>query len=172
MMDVTLKVHRMYDDVVMPSFETEWSSCFDLRAYLQPGDSVKYWDWFNYSGEYIIGDERKFELRPGDRALVPTGLIFDLDKGQSIRAHPRSGTALKTGIMLSNAEGVIDADYTKQTFLTLFNVSKRPFVVEHGSRPVQAELYYRGYNDIHFEDVGAPGQKTSRSGGFGSTGKS
>lgn len=171
MNNVTLRVHRMFDDVVMPSFETDWASCFDVRAHLRPGDKVKYWDSFNHQRETIIGEDRVFKLQPGCRALVPTGLIFDLSAEQGIRAHPRSGTALKTGIMLSNCEGVIDADYTNQTFLTLFNASMSPFEVAHGGRYVQMELYYKGYNGINFQDVDAPGPKTNRAGGFGSTGK-
>lgn len=171
MNNVTLRIHRMYDDVVMPSFETSWSSCFDLRAYLKDGDKIKHWDKFNHALDITVTDE-SFVLHPGCRALIPTGLIFDLSASQSIRVHPRSGVSIKTGIILANCEGVVDADYVEQTFLPMYNMSMKSFVVEHNGRYVQAELYYRGYNGINFDDVGRPAQKTDRSGGFGSTGSS
>jgi dUTP pyrophosphatase len=42
---------------------------------------------------------------PQERALIPTGLIFDIPEGYSIRIHPRSGMALKYGLILANCRG-------------------------------------------------------------------
>jgi len=61
---------------------------------------------------------------------VPTGLIFDIPLGFSLRIHPRSGLSYRRGISLSNCEGVIDSDYVEQTFVSVINNSDVTFVLE------------------------------------------
>lgn len=165
-----LKVHLMHNDVVMPSLSTEWSSCFDMRAHLFAGGVVKGWDAMNNEVTAPVHYDRSFDIQPGYRMLVPTGIIFDLDKNQGIRVHPRSGMALKKGLGLANCEGVIDADYTNECFLTIVNNSAISQRIVHGERYAQAELVENAAFNVYFGQVDAPGKKTSRDGGFGSTG--
>ena len=100
---------------------------------------------------------------------MPTGLVFDLDPNTSLRIHPRSGLALKNGIIVANCEGVVDADYVQQTYVMLYNISGAPFIVTDGDRIAQGEVVPLNQTPIVLADR-EPGNKTSRSGGFGSTG--
>ena len=73
------------------------------------------------------------------------------------------------GLVLANAEGVIDSDYVEEVFVILHNISGNAVTIENGDRIAQAELVS---NIIyHVEETPArPLPKTSRIGGFGSTG--
>ena len=105
----------------------------------------------------------------GDRMLIPTGLIFDLSTNTSLRIHPRSGLSSKNGINIANCEGVVDSDYVEQTFVLLINISNIPFEVSDGMRIAQAEIV--SVVDVDIKEISKrPEQKTSRNGGFGSTG--
>ena len=99
-----------------------------------------------------------------------THIVFDLDDIQSMRIHPRSGLAWKKGITLANCEGVVDADYVQQTYVMLYNLSDEIFTVSDGDRIAQGEVL-ETYSKFVFEEVfDEPETKTSRTGGFGSTG--
>lgn len=100
---------------------------------------------------------------------MPTGLIFDIPEGYSIRLHPRSGNALKIGLVLANAEGIVDEDYVEPTYVLMTNMSTVSLRIDHGMRIAQGEVVY----DQRFEIVETetkPNQKSDRDGGFGSTG--
>jgi len=154
----------------LPEFATESSACFDLRACISPSQVIKKRNGIDNLGiTTTVGPERKIDLLPGDRVLVPTGLIFDIPVGYSVRLHPRSGLALKNGITLANAEGVIDADYVDPVFVLLINTSDKHFTVNHGDRVCQGELV-KVEPLIITELNDAPLPKTNRNGGFGSTG--
>ena len=102
--------------------------------------------------------------------LVPTGLIFDLHPNESMRIHPRSGLSLKHGITVANCEGIVDADYVQQTYVLLYNISSETFLIDDGMRIAQAELIDI-FEAMEIREISIrPEQKTSRNGGFGSTG--
>lgn len=149
--------------------ETKWSACFDLKACLKGTKTVNLYTSRNVKMEMpVIGGT--VSIGPGSRALIPTGLIFDLDEGTSVRVHPRSGLSVKKGIKLSNSEGVIDADYVNEAFITVWNSSDCAYEIAHGDRLAQAELIKLPVYSIK-ETYTKPSQKTDRMGGFGSTGK-
>ncbi|MCG0238027.1 MAG: dUTP diphosphatase [Firmicutes bacterium] len=87
-------------------------------------------------------------LAPGDRALIPTGLILELPPGIEAQVRPRSGLALRHGVTCLNSPGTIDADYRGEVGVILVNLGREPFTVHRGdriaqlvfSRVVQAEL--------------------------------
>jgi dUTP pyrophosphatase len=106
---------------------------------------------------------------PGDRLMVPTGLIFDIPEGYSVRVHARSGLSLKQGLVLANSEGVIDSDYIEELFILVHNISDNGISIAHGDRIAQGELVVREAYTIG-EISCHPGQKTDRVGGMGSTG--
>ena len=109
-------------------------------------------------------------IYPGERALIPTGLILDIPTGYSVRLHVRSSMALKQGIALANSEGVIDSDYVEPTFVMLYNSSTSTVHILNGERICQGELV--SMMDYTLDRIYAkPGSKTDRVGGFGSTGK-
>jgi dUTP pyrophosphatase len=109
-------------------------------------------------------------LGPDERALVRTGLIFNIPEGYSMRLHPRSGMALKYGLVLGNSEGIVDEDYILETKLIILNTSTDVIKIYHGDRIAQGELVRYEQFDIE-ETWEQPTQKSNRVGGFGSTGK-
>jgi dUTP pyrophosphatase len=101
--------------------------------------------------------------------MISTGVVFDIPVGYSVRVHARSGLALKAGLVMANAEGIIDSDYTEETKILVLNISNIPIRINHGDRIAQAEMVpVLSYDLVSTtEDIN---QKTSRAGGFGSTG--
>lgn len=166
----TLKIYKMYPEAHLPVYGTDWAACFDLRASIRPGDKVTIYERDNFKNEVEI-EGGILEVFPGERALVPTGLIFDLEESQSIRLHPRSGLSLKNGITLANCEGVVDADYVEETRILILNMSDEVFTIRDGDRLCQAEVVLN--NRVSFSVAeNRPEQKTNRAGGYGSTGVS
>jgi len=179
---------KISEKAIDPIYSTEGSSCFDLFVCLPTRyskfetdmiPSVTVFDSFNEKDTRHIFQRPCFEdpqnmrsavnLYPGDRALIPTGIIFDIPVGYSLRIHPRSSTGLKKGLVLANGEGIVDWDYTQECFLLLMNNTKRDVLIYHGERLCQGELV----PDLRAEliPVNSVEQKTSRVGGFGSTGR-
>jgi len=111
------------------------------------------------------------EIKPGERALVPTGIAIAMPDGYAAFAHPRSGLAIKYGISIVNAPGTIDAGYRGELQMILINHDpKESFVVKRGDRI--AQLVFQKVERAEFvEVVELPGSNRG-SGGFGSTGKS
>jgi dUTP pyrophosphatase len=173
----SLKYYKIYQDAKDPFFATKNSACFDLSAYLPPTIPVKIYTRDNtpihrepFCGESAAGEESFVLLNPGERALIPTGLILDIPTGYSVRLHVRSSLALKQGVTLANSEGVIDSDYVEPTFVMLYNSSTSTIHILNGDRICQGELV--SMMDYTLDRIYAkPGVKTDRVGGFGSTGK-
>jgi len=76
-------------------------------------------------------------IGPGERALIPTGLIIALPEGFEAQIRPRSGLALKHGVTLVNSPGTIDADYRGEIGVLLINHGNEPVVISRGSRIAQ-----------------------------------
>jgi hypothetical protein len=77
--------------------------------------------------------------------------------------------SLKKGLVLANAEGVIDADYVEEVFIMVTNISDNPIVIGDGERIAQGELV-KNVEYLIEQTVSRPLGKSSRQGGFGSTG--
>ena len=103
------------------------------------------------------------------RAIVPTGIVFDIPKGYSVRLHPRSGLSIKKGFIVANCEGVIDSDYFHEIKALMVNNSDEDIVIEHGDRICQAEIV-KCVEHVIEETFDEPKQRTDRVGGLGSTG--
>jgi dUTP pyrophosphatase len=101
--------------------------------------------------------------------MAPTGLIMDIPEGYSVRLHPRSGNALKLGLVLANLEGVIDSDYFDELMVLLWNTTTNGLWINNESRIAQAEMVKQERYLIE-ETKEKPGKKTDREGGLGSTG--
>ena len=110
-----------------------------------------------------------FALPLGARALIPTGMIFDIPSGWAVHIYSRSGIALKQGLMLANSVGIIDSDYVAPVFVMVFNPSDRRNInINDGDRICQGQMVkLPKYVLVEGEK---PAQKTDRDGGFGSTG--
>lgn len=80
----------------------------------------------------------RVELRPGERAVVPTGLAVAIPEGYAGFVLPRSGLAAKHGIGKVNSPGLIDSGYRGEIRVVLLNTDPRAaFVVEPGMRIAQ-----------------------------------
>jgi dUTP pyrophosphatase len=104
----------------------------------------------------------------GERRLIPTGLTVALPPDHELQIRPRSGLALRNGIMLPNTPGTIDEDYRGEIQVIVINLGQEPFTVTRGMRIAQAVLtpVVRG-EWIETDSL----DDTARSvGGFGSTG--
>lgn len=107
-------------------------------------------------------------IAPGERALVPTGLRVALPPGHELQIRPRSGLALKHGIVLPNSPGTVDEDYRGELQVIVMNAGAEPFTVTRGMRIAQAVLapvLRAVWHEVAALDATARG-----GGGFGSTG--
>lgn len=165
-----LSIYRTSPEITLPKFATKGSACFDLS--FQSAGKVEYkgYNAFNAPFTRQIHDD-KIVVMPGDRILVPTGYIFDIPIGYSVRIHARSGLSLKQGLVLANAEAVIDSDYIEETMVMITNLSENPLTINNGDRIAQAEMI-KSEEYVLWEAFERPTQKTERAGGLGSTGVS
>ena len=143
-----LKVKKLENlgDIAVPKYETTGSAGLDLSA--------------------AISDD--IVIKPGEVALVKTGIAIALEKGYEAQIRPRSGLALKKGITVLNSPGTVDSDYRGEVCAILINHSKVDFVVKRGERIAQMVIAKHEQAKITVvEDL----DETARgSGGFGSTG--
>lgn len=107
-------------------------------------------------------------IAPGGRALVPTGLRVAVPEGFEMQIRPRSGLALKQGIVLPNSPGTIDSDYRGPLGVIVMNLGEADFVVRHGDRIAQAVIAPVVRADYLVEE--ALDETLRGAGGFGSTG--
>lgn len=106
-------------------------------------------------------------LAPGEKALLPLGFKAQLPVGYEAQVRPRSGTSLKTDLVIVNSPGTIDADYPDEWCVPVKNGGAGALTVRHGERIAQMVL--ARYETLSFTR-GAVARTTDRAGGFGSTG--
>jgi dUTP pyrophosphatase len=147
-MTETLKLRRTGTvEVPLPAYQTPGSAGLDLCAALP--EAVR--------------------LEPGERRLIPTGLIFEIPPGFEGQVRPRSGLALKHGISIVNSPGTIDSDFRGEVGIVLINHGQAPFVVEPLSRI--AQLVLTRVEQMQLELVETLSETSRGAGGYGSTGK-
>lgn len=132
----------------LPSYETSGAAGADVRA--------------NFA------DRAAVVLKPGARALVPTGLRMAIPQGFEVQVRPRSGLALKHGVTLVNTPGTIDSDYRGPLGVIMINLGNVDFVVEHGMRI--AQIVVAPVVQARFDLVDVLDDTARGTGGFGSTG--
>lgn len=108
-------------------------------------------------------------IAPHARALVHTGLIFELPPNVEAQVRPRSGLALRHGLTVLNSPGTIDPGYRGEVGVILINHGDEPFTIDVGMKIAQVVFapVCRAEKIIDVETV----SETARGvGGFGSTG--
>ena len=135
------------EGVKIPEYKTVGSAGADVRAYL----------------------ESPVVLKPGKRALIPTGLFFAIPEGYEIQVRPRSGLAAKNGVTVLNTPGTIDSDYRGEVKVILINLGNEDFEVKNGDRI--AQIVVAPVTTGVFEQITQLDETERGSGGFGSTGK-
>ena len=146
----TLKLVRLPhgSDLALPSYETHGAAGMDLRA--------------------AIGENEPLTLKPGERALVPSGFIFEIPHGFEAQIRPRSGLAFKHGITCLNTPGTIDSDYRGEVKVLLINLGQEDFTITRGMRI--AQMVVAPVTQVRVEESGETGSTARGAGGFGSTG--
>jgi dUTP pyrophosphatase len=108
-------------------------------------------------------------LRPGERAVVPTGLAMAVPDGYVALVHPRSGLAARHGLSIVNTPGTIDAGYRGEVKILLVNHDPRePIELRRGDRI--AQLVFQRVEQAAFAEVRALPTSARGDGGYGSTG--
>lgn len=108
-------------------------------------------------------------LAPGERCAVRTGLAVEIPDGQAGLVLPRSGLAMRHGVSLVNAPGLIDAGYRGELQVLLVNTDRRATVrLAAGDRIAQLVLVEVGLADVVEVDELATSARGD--GGFGSSG--
>jgi dUTP pyrophosphatase len=134
-----------------PKYQREGDSGFDFMANLL--------------------EDEEIVIEPLKRAVVPTGLHFQIPIGFELQVRPRSGLALKNGITVLNTPGTVDSGYRGEVKIVLFNTGEDAFKIKNGDRiaqgviaPVQIKRTTKiiTVNQLDDSDRGT--------GGFGSTG--
>jgi dUTP pyrophosphatase len=133
--------------VPLPAYQTPGSAGLDLCAALP--EAVR--------------------IAPGERRLIPTGLIFEIPEGHEGQVRPRSGLALKHGISIVNSPGTIDSDFRGEVGIVLINHGHEPFVVEPLSRIAQIVL--ARVEQLEIEEAETLSETARGAGGYGSTGR-
>lgn len=107
-------------------------------------------------------------LKPGTRAIVPTGFAIALPSGYEAQVRPRSGLAAKNGVTVLNTPGTIDADYRGEVGVILVNLGPQDFTVTRGMRI--AQMVIAPVTAAALNEVPELPQTARGAGGFGSTG--
>lgn len=110
-----------------------------------------------------------YDIPPGGRQLVKTGVKIAMPDGFVGLVHPRSGLAAKNGITVLNSPGTVDAGYRGEIMVTLLNTSDEPFEVRRGDRI--AQLLFQKVDRAEFISVSELPESARGDGGFGSSGK-
>jgi dUTP pyrophosphatase len=108
-----------------------------------------------------------FELGPGQRAVVPTGLAVAIPEGYAGFVQPRSGLAARHGIAVVNSPGLIDAGYRGEVQVVLLNTGDEPFVAEAGERIAQLVVLQTPELEVVETDELPESERGAR--GFGSS---
>lgn len=153
--NLPVKIFKMHDDVVEPSYGSEKAIGLDIRAHITRCDPFV----------------RGLAIQPGRRVTIPTGIKMAFyEEGWYARIAPRSGLAVKHGVDV--LAGVIDSDYRGEIKVVLVNLGKQPVVIKHGEKIAQIIFESADRADIEFVATEAELGNTARGeGGFGSTGQ-
>ena len=147
-MPITLRICRKKgcDDLPLPRYMSDAAAGMDLCA----------------------ANEDPIVLEPGHIRLIPTGLYVAIPPGYEGQVRPRSGLALKHGLVIVNSPGTIDADYRGEVGVIVGNIGSQPYTIERGSRI--AQLVIAPVVRASVELVESLDETARGSGGFGHTG--
>ena len=158
----------LHSDVMRPCRGTAGSAGYDLAAYLT-ARTVRVWREGVMRERASVDDNGAFSivLASGEKALVPLGFKARLPQGYEAQIRPRSGTSVRTDLVIANAPGTVDADYPDEWCVPVKNGGHAPLVIAHGDRIAQMVL--ARFELLEFTE-GTVSASTDRAGGFGSTG--
>lgn len=144
--ELQIKIKIISQSGILPSYETIGSAGMDVRALLK---------------EPIL-------LKPGERALIPTGLRIELPIGLEAQIRSRSGLSIRHGLAMVNGVGTIDSDYRGEIMLPLINHGDENVLIENGDR--LAQMVIARYERVLWEPSTQINETERSEGGFGHTG--
>jgi dUTP pyrophosphatase len=143
----TLGYKKLSSDAVEPKYNFEKDSGFDL---------------------YSIDD---VSLGGMSRAIIGTGLAFNIPDGYEIQIRPKSGLAINYGLTVLNTPSTIDGGYVGEVKVILFNTSRETYEVKKGMKIAQAVLCpVQQGKYVNLENIDELPNTDRGSDGFGSTG--
>ncbi len=142
-----MKIKKMRNNAVIPTYGTEFSAGFDLYACLE---------------EDVI-------LNPFETKLIPLGIALEIPTGYAGFIYARSGLATREGLAPANKVAVIDSDYRGEVLASMYNQSQEVRVIKNGDRI--AQMVIQPYLKVNFVETDELDQTIRGDGGFGSTGK-
>ena len=146
MSKIEVTVQKLNDNVKIPVYAHEGDAGVDL---------------------YAGGD---FNLKPGERVLVPTGLKMAIPPGYEGQVRPKSGLALKHGITVLNTPGTVDAPYRGEVGIIVINHDPRTaYEIKKGEKI--AQMVFNKVEYATFTEAKDLAATTRGEGGYGSTGK-
>ena len=141
-----IKVKKLNEKATLPSYQTEHAAAMDVQACL----------------------DEPMVLQPLERAMVPTGLAFEVPEGHEMQVRARSGLSIKHGIAMVNGVGTIDADYRGELNILVINLGQEAFTIEPDMRI--AQILIAKYERIAWTESETLTETARGAGGFGSTG--
>ncbi len=141
-----LLVKRLRPDAHAPQYQTESSAGMDIA---------------------LCGDE--VTINPGERALLSTGIALAIPPGYEGQVRPRSGLALKHGVIIPNSPGTIDSDYRGEIRVIVANIGDQPVTFHPGDRI--AQLIIAPVTTVTVKETDELPTTERGTGGFGSTGR-
>ena len=141
---IKVKIKKIKSNAIVPSYVHDGDSGVDL-----------------YSTE-------DYELKPGDRALVSTGLQIAMPHGFEAQVRPKSGLALQHGISIVNTPGTVDSNYRGEIGVIVINLGQQNYKIEKGKKI--AQMVFTKVEQVQFEVVNELDETKRGMGGFGSTG--
>ncbi|MBQ8106789.1 MAG: dUTP diphosphatase [Afipia sp.] len=148
---ITVEVQRLphAEGLALPAYQSAHAAGLDLLA--------------------AVPEDTPLTMQPGQRALVPTGLMIAVPPGHEAQVRPRSGLAFKHGVTVLNSPGTVDADYRGEVSVLLINHGDAPFTIRRGERV--AQLVIAAVTQANLVVVASLSSTDRGSGGFGSTGR-
>ena len=143
---MNVKVKRLYDSAILPTYGTDGSACFDIYTMLN-GDT-------DYNEPHVYS----------------TGLAFEIPEDHVMLVFSRSGHGFKNDVRLSNCVGVIDSDYRGELKVKL-TCDKIGWGLEVNAGERIAQGMVIPIQKVQFEEVDALTSTARGEGGFGSSGK-
>lgn len=137
-----LKVRSIPD----PKYMTEGAAGFDLVAALDM---------------YLV-------LAPGERRLIPSGIVVVIPEGYEGQVRSRSGTTLNKGLVVANSPGTIDSDYRGEVGVIIHNIGSENVTIEPLERI--AQMVVCPVVRVKFEVTAKLSSTARGTSGFGSSG--
>lgn len=143
-------------DIEIPILLTD--ADLDVPAYAYPGDAG-----------LDLRSAVDIDLQPFERALIPTGIALAIPRGYAGFVLPRSGSAIKQGLSLVNAPGLIDSSYRGEIKVIAINLDpKEPLAIRRNDRIAQLVVLETPVVTLAKVDELEDSQRGA--GGFGSSG--